>query len=142
MNPPTISFASAKGPSVRPAAVRSLPPDLSLPPMSAMLSLNFSCQALKSANISFICAGEGASCFPGALLWISRYFRFGTGLSLGSARAPHLDDEWRPPESTSLPGKEARRDSRRLRVPVRLRHRRLHRDAHLPLALVRRHQRL
>src|SRR5215207_9897440 len=59
MNPPTTSFTSTKGPSVTPAAPKILPPGISFPPMSKMLSLYFSFQALKDANISCIWAGDG-----------------------------------------------------------------------------------
>src|SRR5229473_2295669 len=59
-------------------AYRYLPPPLSFPPMSTILSLNFSFQALNAAYISCICAGEGCCGFcwgvRGALRWINRYF--------------------------------------------------------------------
>src|SRR6267142_2857546 len=78
MYPPTTSFDSTKGPSVAPDSVTTLPPALSFPPMSTILSLNFSFQALNAAYISCICAGEGCCGFccgvRGALRWINRYF--------------------------------------------------------------------
>ncbi len=59
MKPPTTSLDSTKAPSVTPVDVTTLPPGFSLSPMSTMLSLNFSFQALKAAYISCICAGDG-----------------------------------------------------------------------------------
>src|SRR2546423_14952121 len=61
MKPATISFDSAKGPSVTPEAVTTLPEDFSLLPISRILPLNFSFHWPKAANISCICAGEGLS---------------------------------------------------------------------------------
>src|SRR5882672_1922715 len=83
MNPPTISFTSTKGPSVTPDEASTLPPGLSLPPMSRMFALNLSFQTLNAAYISCICAGEGCGfpccdCgFPGALRWMHMYFWVG-----------------------------------------------------------------
>src|SRR5258708_32619231 len=78
MYPPTAYFDSTKGPSVAPDSDTTLPPALSFPPMSTMLSLNFSFQALNAAYISCICAGEGCCGFccvvSGILRWINRYF--------------------------------------------------------------------
>src|SRR5947199_6849887 len=73
MKPPTISFASAKGPSVTPEAVRTLPEGFSLLPISTILALNFSFHSLKAANISCICAGEGLF-WLGAPRYMQRYF--------------------------------------------------------------------
>src|SRR5216683_983126 len=73
MKPATISFASAKGPSVTPEAVRTLPEGFSLLPISTILALNFSFHALKAANISCICAGEGLF-WLGAPRYMQRYF--------------------------------------------------------------------
>src|SRR5258708_4288855 len=53
VKPATISFASAKGPSVTPEAVRTLPEGFSLLPISRILALNFSFHPLKAANISW-----------------------------------------------------------------------------------------
>src|SRR5262245_50307891 len=75
MYPPTISFDSTNGPSVAADVVTTLPPGMSLPPISRILSLNFSFHALKAAYMSCICAGEGCCCrFPGWLRWRNRYF--------------------------------------------------------------------
>src|SRR5437016_4657008 len=80
MKPPTISFASAKGPSVTPEAVRTLPEGFSLLPISRMLVLNVSFHALNAANISCICAGEGLF-WLGAPRYIQRYFWVDIGFS-------------------------------------------------------------
>src|SRR6266700_4056072 len=73
MNPPTISFPSANGPSVTPTAVTILPDDFSLLPMSRILSLNFSLHSLNAVKISCICAGEGFDSLLGAPRYIQRY---------------------------------------------------------------------
>src|SRR6266550_996191 len=73
MNPPTISFASANGPSVTPEAVRTLPEGFSLLPISRIFALNVSFHALKAANISCIWAGEGLF-WLGAPRYMQRYF--------------------------------------------------------------------
>src|SRR6266480_4372506 len=94
MKPATISFAAAKGPSVTPEAVTTLPDGFSLLPMSRMLALNFSFHALKAANISCICAGEGLF-WLGAPRYMQRYFWVGIGFSLSSLRPSqrrHLRD--------------------------------------------------
>src|SRR5258708_39413687 len=83
MNPPTISLVSTKGPSVTPNAATIFPPGLSLPPISRMFALNFSFQALKTAYISCICAGEGCCCFPGGLRWMNRHFCVAIMVSCG-----------------------------------------------------------
>src|SRR6266852_5010911 len=80
MKPATISFASAKGPSVTPEAVRTLPEGFSLLPISRILALNFSFHPLKAANISCICAGEGLF-WLGAPRYMQRYFWVGIGFS-------------------------------------------------------------
>src|SRR5213594_1815613 len=85
MNPATISFASAKGPSVTPEAVTTLPEGFSLLPISRILALNFSFQLLKAANISCIWAGEGLF-WLGAPRYMQRYFWVGIGFSLGCSR--------------------------------------------------------
>src|SRR5260370_40355458 len=90
MKPPTISFASAKGPSVTPDAVTTLPEGFSLLPMSRILALNFSIHALKAVNISCICAGEGLSWL--GLFWLraprymQRYFCVDIRVLLGLFR--------------------------------------------------------
>src|ERR1700736_2601302 len=84
MKPATISFASAKGPSVTPEAVTTLPEGFSLLPISRILALNFSLHALKAANISCICAGEGLF-WLGAPRYMQRYFWVDIGFSF----APH-----------------------------------------------------
>src|SRR5437762_9186041 len=76
MKPPTISFASAYGPSVTPDAVTTLPEGFSLLPISTILALNFSFHSLKAANISCICAGEGLF-WLGAPRYMQRYFWVG-----------------------------------------------------------------
>src|SRR5260221_6403636 len=90
MKPPTISFASAKGPSVTPEAVTTLPEDFSLLPISRILSLNFSFHALKAVNISCICAGEGLFwlwlSWLGAPPYMQRYFFVDIGFSWGCFR--------------------------------------------------------
>src|SRR5436309_14312285 len=73
MKPPTISFASANGPSVTPEAVTTLPDGFSLLPISRILPLNASFHALKAANISCIWAGEGLF-WLGAPRYMQRYF--------------------------------------------------------------------
>src|SRR5206468_11519429 len=73
MKPPTISFASAYGPSVTPDAVTTLPEGFSLLPISTILALNFSFHWLNAANISCICAGEGLF-WLGAPRYMQRYF--------------------------------------------------------------------
>src|SRR5438477_6398705 len=78
MNPPTISFASANGPSVTPEAVTTLPDGFSWLPISRMLCLNVSFHALKAANISCIWAGEGLF-WLGAPRYMQRYFWVGIG---------------------------------------------------------------
>src|SRR6266849_6825224 len=80
MNPPTISFPSAKGPSVTPEAVTTLPEGFSLLPISRILVLNVSFHALNAANISCICAGEGLF-WLGAPRYMQRYFWVGIGFS-------------------------------------------------------------
>src|SRR5213078_4015234 len=85
MKPATISFASAKGPSVTPEAVRTLPEGFSLLPISRILSLNFSFHPLKAANISCICAGEGLL-WLGAPRYMQRYFWVDIGFSYGCLR--------------------------------------------------------
>src|SRR5438876_12334171 len=82
MKPATISFASAKGPSVTPEAVRTLPEGFSLLPISRILSLNFSFHSLEAANISCICAGEGLF-WLGAPRYMQRYFWVDIGFSSG-----------------------------------------------------------
>src|SRR5882672_5357956 len=82
MKPATISFASAKGPSVTPEAVSTLPEGFSLLPISRILDLNFSFHSLKAANISCICAGEGEGRFGlGAPRYMHRYFWVDIGFS-------------------------------------------------------------
>src|SRR2546423_14115820 len=73
MKPPTISFASAKGPSVTPEAVTTLPEGFSWLPISRILALNFSFHLLNASNISCICAGEGLF-WLGAPRYMQRYF--------------------------------------------------------------------
>src|SRR5713226_1118456 len=85
MKPATISFASAKGPSVTPEAVRTLPEGFSLLPISRILALNFSFHPLKAANISCICAGEGLF-WLGAPRYMQRYFWVDIGFSQGCLR--------------------------------------------------------
>src|SRR5216683_4492772 len=85
MKPATISFASAKGPSVTPEAVRTLPEGFSLLPISTILALNFSFHPLKAANISCICAGEGLF-WLGAPRYMQRYFWVDIGFSQGCLR--------------------------------------------------------
>src|SRR5216684_2419540 len=80
MKPPTISFPSAKGPSVTPEAVTTLPDGFSLLPISRILVLNVSFHALNAANISCICAGEGLS-WLGAPRYMQRYFWVDIGFS-------------------------------------------------------------
>src|ERR1700694_65864 len=82
MKPATISFASAKGPSVTPEAVRTLPEGFSLLPISRILALNVSFHPLKAANISCICAGEGLF-WLGAPRYMQRYLWVDIGLSWG-----------------------------------------------------------
>src|SRR5207245_3088309 len=73
MKPPTTSLASTKGPSVAPSEVTTFPLP-SLPPMSTIFFWNLSFQAVNTAYISSIWAGDGFSRFPPAwLLWIHRY---------------------------------------------------------------------
>ena len=88
MYPPTISLASTKGPSVAPDVVTTLPPGLSLPPMSRILSLNFSFQALNAAYISCICAGEGGSRFPGHAPLEEQVFRHLDSRGFAPAASP------------------------------------------------------
>src|SRR5882672_6709917 len=76
MKPPTISFPSAKGPSVTPLAVTTLPDDFNLLPISRILPLNFSFHSLKAANISCICAGDGLV-WLGAPRYMQRYLLVG-----------------------------------------------------------------
>src|SRR5258708_1055096 len=83
MKPPTISFPSAKGPSVAPEAVTTLPDGFSWLPISRMLGLNFSFHPLKAANISCICAGDGLALWLGAPRYMHRYFLVGIGFSSG-----------------------------------------------------------
>src|SRR5258706_225901 len=85
IKPPTISFASAKGPSVTPEAVRTLPDGFNLLPMSRMLALNVSFHSLNAANISCISAGEGLF-WLGAPRCMQRYFWVGIGFSFGYFR--------------------------------------------------------
>src|SRR5882762_382761 len=85
MKPPTISFASANGPSVTPEAVTTLPEGFSLLPISRILSLNFSFHPLNAANISCICAGEGLF-WLGAPRYMQRYFWVDIGFSWGYLR--------------------------------------------------------
>src|SRR5712691_2330211 len=80
MKPATISFASAKGPSVTPEAVRTLPEGFSLLPISRILALNVSFHALKASNISCIWAGEGLFWLD-APRYMQRYFWVGIGFS-------------------------------------------------------------
>src|SRR5712691_9285176 len=80
MKPPTISFPSAKGPSVTPEAVTTLPEGFSLLPISRILALNVSFHALNAANISCICAGEGLV-WLGAPRYMQRYFWVDIGFS-------------------------------------------------------------
>src|SRR5262245_2690738 len=76
MYPPMISFASTNGPSTAPEPVSTFPLGFSLPPMSTTLSLNFSFQALQTANISCICVGDGG--WPSiGLLWRNMNFWLG-----------------------------------------------------------------
>src|SRR5947207_14296250 len=85
MKPATTSFASAKGPSVTPDVLTTLPEGFSWLPISRILALNFSFQPLKEANISCICAGDGLFWLvaPGALRYMQRYFCVDIGLSWG-----------------------------------------------------------
>src|SRR2546422_10732564 len=79
MKPPTISFASAKGPSVTPEAVTTLPEGFSWLPISRILALNFSFHSLNAENISCICAGEGLF-WLGAPRYMQRYFGVDIGV--------------------------------------------------------------
>src|SRR5437870_10679858 len=82
---PTISFASAYGPSVSPEGATTLPEGFSLLPISTILALNFSFHWLNAANISCFCAGEGLF-WLGAPRYMQRYFWVGIGFSFGCLR--------------------------------------------------------
>src|SRR4051812_7318365 len=114
MYPPTISLASTYGPSMAPDAVRTLPFGLSLAPMSKMFALSFSFQALQTAYISCIFAGEDG-CSSIGLRCRSRYFWVGivSPFDCRRDRSPAPQDAPGPPRWTP----RAKKDGHTMRHP-------------------------